>query len=188
MAEYYFISQLPSLDGVGENSQIPITEDRFLELSERFLKGKTLQEIQSLSLVPSIGQEQSTSMLIQTWNEGERNLRLALAKVRADKLNKTFALSNKNLPAELIKVASDAIEIDSPLQAEYFLLNYRLKFLESIRPMDSFSQDFIFYYGIKLKLLFRIKQFDTQIGKTEYAKIYSSIIEGDKVEANNERN
>lgn len=188
MAEYYFISQLPSLDGVGENSQIPITEDRFIELCERFLKGKTLQEIKALSLVPAISQEQSSSSLIQTWNDGERDLRLALAKVRADKLNKQFALANKNFPAELIKVASDAMEIENPLQAEYFLLNHRLRFLESIRPMDSFSQDFIFYYGIKLKLLFRIKQFDTQIGKTEYGKIYSSIVEGDKLEANNERN
>ena len=50
MAEYYFISQLPSLDGVGENSQIPITEDRFIELCERFLKGKTLQEIKALGV------------------------------------------------------------------------------------------------------------------------------------------
>ena len=44
MAEYYFISQLPSLEGIGESSPLPITEERFSELCERFL-GKRAQEI-----------------------------------------------------------------------------------------------------------------------------------------------
>ncbi len=29
MAEYYLISQLPSLDGISENTPIPITEEQF---------------------------------------------------------------------------------------------------------------------------------------------------------------
>ena len=37
MAEYYLMSQLPSLDGVGENTPLPITEERFSELCHRFL-------------------------------------------------------------------------------------------------------------------------------------------------------
>ena len=32
MAEYYLMSQLPSLDGVGENAPLPITEKDFLEV------------------------------------------------------------------------------------------------------------------------------------------------------------
>ena len=40
MAEYYLISQLPSLDGIGENSPVPITEERFMELCEGSLKKK----------------------------------------------------------------------------------------------------------------------------------------------------
>ena len=42
MAEYYFMSQLPSLDGIGEQVPLPITEERFLELCHRFL-GKKAQ-------------------------------------------------------------------------------------------------------------------------------------------------
>ena len=37
MAEYYLISQLPSLDGLGDNMPVPITEERFTELCRRFL-------------------------------------------------------------------------------------------------------------------------------------------------------
>lgn len=38
MAEYYLISQLPSLDGIHDNAPLPITEERFTELCDRFLK------------------------------------------------------------------------------------------------------------------------------------------------------
>ncbi len=183
MAEYYFISQLPSLDGISENMPVPITEDRFLELCERFLGKKAQSEIKKLSLTPSKEPEKSSSALIEAWNDGERNLRLALSKARADKMKKQFDLQNKQLPAELIKVANAALEIESPMEAEKFLSVHRLSFLESLRPMDSFSEDFIFYYALKLKLILRLRQFDTKLGQEAYRNIYNSILNGDRLEA-----
>ena len=183
MAEYYLISQLPSLDGMSENAPLPITEERFMELCNRFLGKKSLQAMEKLTLLPPIEPEKSNNPLIDEWNSGERNLRLALGKVRAEKMNKPFAIKDKNLPSELIKVASAATETDNPLEAEYFLSKYRLQFLETLRPMDSFSEDFIFYYGLKLKLIYRIKKFDSELGKAAYKNIYNSILNGDKLEA-----
>ena len=49
MAEYYLISQLPSLDGIGENTQLTITEERFLELCHRFLGEKASNELENLT-------------------------------------------------------------------------------------------------------------------------------------------
>ena len=49
MAEYYLISQLPSLDGIGENTPIPITEERFLELCSRLLGKKAQNKIKKLT-------------------------------------------------------------------------------------------------------------------------------------------
>ena len=46
MAEYYLISQLPSLDAISDGIQIPITEERFLELCSHHLGKKTLSEIE----------------------------------------------------------------------------------------------------------------------------------------------
>ena len=183
MAEYYLISQLPSLDGISENTPLPITEERFLELCGRFLGKKALSEMDNLTLVPSVDFPKSKSDLIQNWNANERDLRLALAKIRADKMNKPFDLQNKNLSLELLKVANAAVEIENPLEAENFLLRYRLGFLETLRPMDNFSEEFIFYYGLKLKLIFRIRQFDTKIGEATYKDIYNSILNGDRLEA-----
>ena len=182
MSESYLISQLPSLDGISENMPLPITEERFFELCGE-LSGKKIQsEINKMTLLPPKNSEKSSSSLIESWNDGERNLRLALAKVRADKMKKTFDLENNSLSNELIRVANTAIEMESPLEAEKFLNSYRLEFLETLRPMDNFAQDFIYYYGLKLKLLLRIRQFDANIGETAYRNIYDSILNGDRLE------
>ncbi len=182
MAEYYLISQLPSLDGLSENVPVPITEERFTELCERFLGKKAQDELKRLSLVPSRSYEKSASALIEAWNEGERTLRLVLGKIRADKMKKQFDVENDTAPVELVQAAREAVEIENPMEAEKFLNKYRLEFLESLRPMDSFSEDFVFYYAIKLKLISRIKQFDLESGEAAYKNIYSSIMNGDRLE------
>ena len=181
MAEYYLVSQLPSLDGVNKNTPLPITSERFTELCERFLGKKAQAELEKLTLVPSRNPEK-TSALIEKWNEGERNLRLALAKLRADKMNKNFDAETQSFPAGLLQAARTAVEIESPMEAETFLNKYRLDFLETLRPMDSFSEEYVFYYGLKLKLIERIRKFDSESGEAAYRNIYGSIMNGERSE------
>lgn len=176
MAEYYLISQLPSLDGLGETVPVPITEERFLDLCTSFLGKKTLQELKKLTLTPARTPEKSGSALIDAWNEGERNLRLALGRIRADKMNKQFVSENPSLPVSLIQTARTATEAATPMEAERFLNQYRLAFLETLRPMDGFCEDFVFYYFLKLKLILRIRQFDAAKGEAAYRSIYRSIM------------
>ena len=183
MAEYYLISQLPSLDGLSENVPMPITEERFFELCERFLNKKSQEELRNLTLMPSRDYEKSSNSLVEKWNDGERKLRLVLAKARADKMKKQFEINENSVPVELQQAVREAIEIENPMEAEKFLNKYRLEFLESLRPMDSFSEDFVFYYGLKLKLISRIKQFDSESGEVAYKNIYNSIMNGDRLEA-----
>ena len=183
MAEYYLISQLPSLDGISEATPMPITEERFLDLCSRALGEAARKKLEKLTLAPSRDPEDLASPLLDAWNQGERDLRLALAKVRAEKLSKPFDMQNKTLSADLQKIAGTAVEMDSPLEAEKFLSDYRLSFLEFLRPTDPFCEDFIYYYGLKLKLLLRARQFDTRLGEAEYRNIYNSIMNGDRLEA-----
>ncbi len=183
MAEYYFISQLPSLDGIGENTPLPITEKRFAELCNRFLRKKVQDEMKKLTLSPPRYFESSGSVFIDSFNESERNLRFALGKVRAEKMKKAFDTENRILPVEHIKAANTAINMENPMEAEEYLNRYRLEILETLRPMDNFSEDYIFYYGLKLKLILRIRQFDTKTGEKAYKKIYDSILNGDRLEA-----
>ena len=183
MSEYYLISQLPSLDGLSENTPLPITEERFFELCDRFLGKKAKKEIEKLTLLPAKDFEKTGSAFIDAWNNGERNLRIALAEIRAGKMKKAFEKENYPLPVELIKVATTATEIESPLEAEKFLNNFRLEFLETLRPIDSFSEEYVYYYGLKLKLIQHLRQFDSAAGEAAYRNIYNSIINGDRLEA-----
>ena len=183
MAEYYLISQLPSLDGISETSALPITEERFSELCDRFLGKRAQEQMKRLTLLPPKDLVPSGSSLIDAWCESERDLRLALGKVRAEKMKKPFDLGNTLLPVEHVKAASAAIEIESPMEAEKYLNRYRLEFLETLRPMDGFSEEYIFYYGLKLKLFSRIRQFDKAAGQEAYKNIYNSVLNGEGMEA-----
>lgn len=183
MAEYYLISQLPSLDGIGDHIPLPITEERFAELCSRFLGKKLQKAMKELTLSPPRNVEKSGSALLDAWNERERNLRFALAKVRAEKMKKPFDTENKAFPTEYINAASAAAEMKNPMEAEEYLNRYRLDLLEALRPTDHFSEDYLFYYGLKLKLIYRIRQFDTESGVKAYKKIYDSILNGDRTEA-----
>ncbi len=182
MAEYYLISQLPSLDGLSENVPLPITWERFAELCNRFLNKKSLAQLEKLTLLPARDYEKSSSYLIEKWNDGERNLRFALAKFRADKLEKHFDADIHCFSPVLLQAAREAVEIESPMEAEIFLNNYRLGFLETLRPADSFSEEFVYYYGLKLKLVERIRKFDSESGESAYRVIYDSIINADRSE------
>lgn len=182
MAQYYFISQLPSLDGISDNMPLPITEQRFYELCESFLGKKEKAEIENLTLLPQKEPQSCDSALINAWNDGERALRMALGKVRAEKMKKSFDTQHTLIPVELVKAANTAAEFDNPMEAERFLNKYRLAFLETLRPMDSFSKDYIYYYGLKLKLILRIRLFDTAAGASEYRNIYNSVLDGDGLE------
>jgi hypothetical protein len=182
MAEYYLISQLPSLDGINENTPLPITSERFEELCQRFLGKKAQSESERITLSPPRTPEKAASSVIESWNEGERALRLALARLRADKMNKSFDADIQSFSPVLMQAVRTAVEIESPMEAEKFLNKYRLDFLETLRPMDSFSEDFVFYYGLKLRLLERIRKFDEESGETAYRNIYDSIMNGDRSE------
>ncbi len=182
MAEYYLVSQLPSLDGLGENTPLPITYERFEELCRRYLGKKALSELAKLTLIPPREAQRSASALVARWNEEERSLRFALAKLRAEKAGKPFDDGQKSYGATLLQAARAAMEAESPLKAEELLNRYRLSFLESIRPTDTFSEEYVFYYALKLKIIARIRNFDTESGVICYKKIYNSVLHTDRSE------
>lgn len=182
MAEYYLISQLPSLDAVGDSTPLPITPERFDELCRSHLGQKALSVLGDLTLLPPQQGESVSSGFAQAWNDAERGLRLALAKVRAEKLKKSFDPQSAVITPEQLKTATEAVGIEDPLEAEKYLNRCRLAFLETLRPMEPFSVDYIYYYSLKLRLLQRMRSFDTAAGTAAYRNIYHSILCGDDQE------
>ena len=69
-----------------------------------------------------------------------------------------------------------ALELDTYISAEQFLFEYRLRLLDDLRPLDGFSIDAVYAYGIKLLLVERMKKFEVENGKTSYHEIYDTIL------------
>ncbi len=182
MSRYYLMAQLPSLDGLADSAPLPITEERFNTLCSELLDKKELEAFEGLTLVPDISGEGDASEFADIWNRGERELRLALGIVRGRRLGKDFDPGDTMPSADLMQLAQTAAYMDNPMEAELYLNKYRLDFLETLRPMDAFSREAVLYYGLKLKLLTRIRQFDRVKGEASYRRIYDSIINGDELE------
>ena len=180
MAYYYLVSQLPNISGAEGKSVLPLNSSSFRELCCRFLSEDEKLQVQGLSLVPPKEKSSTGSVFLDTWYEKERSLRYALAQIRAQKMKKDASVLPSGVTADIVQAARTAVGMDSPLSAEQFLFDYRIRLLDEIRPLDSFSVDAVYAYGIKLLLVERMKKFDAEIGKTSYHKIYDNILEGDK--------
>ena len=174
---YYLVSQLPnvstSMDG---KSSLPFTIEEFKELCGRFLTEKECRIIDSLSLIPPRQNESIGSKFLDVWYEKERNLRFALAQIRAQKMKKDAYILPPGMTADILQAARTAVGMDSPLSAEQFLYEYRIKLLDDIKPIDNFSVDAVYAYGLKLMLVDRIRKFDVENGKISYRKIYDNIL------------
>lgn len=177
--QYYLLAQLPSFSASDEKSVLPITEEYFYDLCSRFLDRKSLEQVRELSLVPPRKKKETGSVFLDQWYDAERELRFALAQIRALRLNKKFETENESFSPDIIQAARTATGMDSPLAAEQFLNKYRLSLLDRIRPADDFSVDAVYLYGLRLKLALRIKKFDSEKGLASYQKIYDSILERD---------
>ena len=81
---------------------------------------------------------------------------------------------------DIVQAARTALGMDSPLSAEQFLFEYRISVLNNLQPLDTFSTDYVYAYGIRLMLLERMKKFDRVKGTESYHKIYETILDGDR--------
>ncbi len=182
MNQYYLISQLPGLDGLDGRAPLPIHVDQFMDVCSRFLGEKSMKVQRQLTLVPNRVVQASGSQLLDSWNQEERQLRLALGNARAAKMKKAFDSGDAQLPVHAVQTAKTAVEMTDPLAAEMYLNQYRIERLNSLRPMDAFCEDSVYFYGLKLMLLERIQKFDTEKGIAAYQNIYDSILNRDNQE------
>ncbi len=179
---YYLVAQLPAISTNDDSSQkLPITTEYFKDLCLRFMSEKSCRIAENLSLEPPLESLSTGSAFLDEWYSKERNLRLALAQIRALKMKKdTGNLFPKDLPqvndGEAVQAARTATGMESPLAAEQYLNQYRLGVLDRIAPMDSFSSDAVYCYGLKLMLTERMKKFNKDEGLASYHKIYDEIL------------
>ena len=176
--QYYLVSQLPAFS-ITQNAPLPVTEEYFLDLCSRFMNKKAVKVLQNLSLEPPRQVETTGFSVLDKWYDFERSLRIALAYLRAQKMKKDFIdptnLLSKVTP-EIMQCARTAMAFESPLEAEDYLDQNRIDYLTNILPYDSFSDEAVIAYGLKLKLANRVKKFNEEAGMASYRKIYDQIL------------
>ena len=180
MAYYYLVSQLPNISTAESKAALPLNSVSFREIASRFITAKEKAVLDGLSLVPPMELSATGSAFLDVWYEKERNLRCALAQIRAQKLKKDSMPLPAGCTADIVSAARTAVGMDSPLSAEQFLYEYRLRLLDDLRPLDAFSIDAVYAYGLRLMLVERMRKFEVENGKTSYHKIYDTILDGDK--------
>ena len=176
MAYYYLVSQLPNISASEGKTALPLNTEEFRELASRFISNEEKAVLEGLSLVPPMELTSTGSAFLDVWYEKERNLRFALAQIRAQKLKKDSVPLPPGCTADIISAARTAVGMDSPLSAEEYLNQYRMDTLKSLTPIDGFCVDAIYAYGLKLMLAQRMRLFDVEIGKDSYHKIYDEIL------------
>ncbi|MCF0242262.1 MAG: DUF2764 family protein [Treponema sp.] len=155
---------------------MPLSESSFIELCSRYMSENEKKVISNLSLVPPRETADTGSSFLNTWYQKERDLRLALAQIRAQKMKKDSFMLPGTCTQDIQQAARTAVGMDSPLSAEQYLYEYRLKLLDEISPIDGFSTDAVYAYGIRLMLVSRMKKFDGEKGVSAYHRIYDSIL------------
>lgn len=174
--QYYLVSQLPDISAASEKANLPITEKYYRDLCSRFLEKEDLAVLESLSLEPPKDVVSTGSDFLDKWYDNERSLRYALVQVRAQKMKKDPGNIPVSINADIVQAARTAVGMNSPLSAEQYLYEYRLSVLNNLSPMNGFSVDAVFAYGIKLMLLERMKKFNKEKGTESYHKIYDAIL------------
>ena len=177
MAYYYLVSQLPNISASESKSALPLSTAQFREVASRFISESEKAVLQGLSLVPPRELASTKSVFLDTWYEKERNLRCALAQIRAQKMKKDSIPLPPGCTADIISAARTAVGMDSPLSAEQFLFDYRLRLLDDLRPLDAFSIDAVYAYGLRLMLIERMRKFEVENGKSSYHSLYDNILD-----------
>ena len=178
--QYYLVSQLPDISASGEKSTLPITESYYRNLCSRFLEHSQLNILNSMTLEAPRECVKTGSDFLDKWYDNERSLRFALYQIRAQKMKKDLPQIPFTIPGDIVQAARTALGMDSPLSAEQFLFEYRISVLNNLQPLDPFSTDYVYAYGIRLMLLERMKKFDRVKGTESYHKIYETILDGDR--------
>jgi hypothetical protein len=149
-----------------------------MELCGRFMAPKDMAVLQAVSLEPPRVPTPTGNYVADTWNEMENNLRLALAKIRAENMKKSFDAPVTAIRPEALQAARTAVTMENPLAAEKYLDEFRMDTVSRLAGVDGFSTDAIIAYKIELALLERMQRFTEEAGQASYHKIYDKILEG----------
>lgn len=177
---YYFAA---SLGMISFDHKSPMTVDEYLNLSEGFLAEDDFASMKSL-LVGDIQMVKTASAALDQWITFEKSLKNEIAAFRARKLHKNpddFIRGENFREYSLQNAINQAARKDNLLEAEKDIDNIRWQFLEGLEFGHYFDIDFLYVYGLKLKILERYANVSASRGAEVFAiyKDNAAVLAGD---------
>jgi hypothetical protein len=177
---YYLGAQLPY---VIYGQPVPVSSLDFRITAMKGMSSPDARNLEFCTLEP-ISREKLiaakvSSGLLKAWHDWEEALRLNLAKLRSTKLNRIDAGFEHapELPPDAAAAVKNALNADSPLEAEFILDRARWNAIETFLGVEFFTANTIYAFLLKLLLMERRLLFDEKIGLTEYKNLCASIIQ-----------
>jgi hypothetical protein len=173
VAYYFLMAQLPSLIH-GQNP--PMSSVRFRDLAETGLSKADAAVLPYCSLIPQAIPGKLDCPFISAWYEWESSLRLNLARYRAAKLKREGPSGVHPYPQDAAAAAKAASSLESPLEAELLLDEFRWKAIEYFQGIQYFDRNTVYAYLLKLQLMERRSSFRTEEGFNEYKGLYAAVM------------
>lgn len=172
MSYYYFIASLPALTLA---SPPPWTLDRFLEEARRLLDPAVVAEIEA---IVEPGAARARSELAARWRAAETQLRNAIARSRAIRLEKDPAPYQRPHEGYSVYIEHAVVEAyakPNPLERELSLDRFRWSLLEEWAREEPFGVNALLAYALKLRLSERWGRFTDDEGRARLEETVEAV-------------
>lgn len=168
----YFVASLPTLTLM---TPPPWSMERFLEEARRLLDPATVREIEALV---ADGAMHATSTLAARWRAAETQLRNALARTRAVRLDldpTSHLRPHEGFSTYIEHAVVEAFAKPNPLERELSLDRFRWSLLEDWAREEPFGLNAVLAYALKLKLSERWGRFTDEDGRKRLAEAVAAV-------------
>lgn len=160
---YYVIPSLPYLE---RHARPPLSMPDFRAACHPLLTDEERETFDAISLYQKQPADPGIPALRQ-WYHREHAIRNELVRLRAERRRKdpTPYLRATEPDPHAAQIAEEVFAIDSPLEAENRLDDYRWAYLEQLEFDHDFNLTCLLLYSLKLQILLRRADFDEAAGQ-----------------------
>lgn len=148
-----------------------------LEICQRELTADDMKRVTASHDYFDKGLAPELSETLGAFDRRERGVRHLLARLRAQKLGWEYEQPDYDAEPEAERVARDAVSQSSPHDAEMIIQRARWLWLEELAVGHFFDVESLVIYMLKLHVVERNRQMETERGAERFNEIYSDMVQ-----------
>jgi len=175
VAHYFFtVASLPML--LFDEQPFYSAQD-VIEICQRELTAEDMRRVTASHDYFDTGLVPGLSVALGEFDRRERGVRHFLARLRAQKLGWEYEQPDVEAEPEAERVARDAVSQSSPHDAEMIIQRARWVLIEELGVGHFFDVESLVIYMLKLRVVERNRQMETDRGAERFNEIYSDMVQ-----------